>query len=99
MATNVQVSCIRKRGSHFNPHERIEALGGMHNGKRWYLEEDLIIAELKKSDPPRRWNFYTAVNGKAAWVVGAQHERRVYLKTEPDNYPANNLLHLPECPK
>jgi Protein of unknown function (DUF3892) len=99
MAENVEVSCIRKRGDHYNPHERIEALGGMHGGERWYLEEDAIIAELKKPDPPRKWNFYTSVNGHAAWVVVADHNGREYLKTEPDKYPANNLLHLPECPR
>jgi hypothetical protein len=99
MAENVQVSCIRKRGNHHDPHERIEALGGVHHDKRWYLDEDTIIAELKKSDALRRWNFFTNVNGKSAWVVLAQHAGRDYLKTEPDKYPANNLLELLECPK
>lgn len=99
MAENVQVSCIRKRGDHYNPHERIEGLGGIHGGVRWYMPENDIIAELKKPDPPRRWNFYTEVNGVRARVVVAQHNGRDYLKTEPDKYPANNLLHLPECPR
>ena len=98
MAENVQVSCIRKRGGHHNPHERIEGLGGMHSGQRWYMPEDDIISELEKSDPPRRWNFYTSVNGKTAWVVVAVHERRKYLKTDADGYAPNNLLNLPECP-
>ena len=99
MAENVQVSCIRKRGDHYNPHERIEGLGGIHGGKNWYMLEDDIITELNKSNPARRWNFFTNVNGKSAWVVVAQHNGRDYLKTEPDQYPANNLLHLPECPR
>lgn len=98
MAENVEVSCIRKRGDHYDPHERIEGLGGMHGGKRWYLLEDAIIAELKQPDPPRRWNFFTRVNGKTAWVIVAVHNRREYLKTEADDYAPNNLLNLPECP-
>jgi hypothetical protein len=98
MAENVQVSCIRKRGDHFNPHERIEGLGGVHGSKRWYMSENDIIAELEKPDATRRWNFYTSVNGKSAWVVVAVHERRKYLKTESDGYAPNNLLSLQECP-
>lgn len=98
MAENVQVSCIRKRGNHFNPHERIEGLGGVHGGKRWYLPEDQIIAELQTSAATRRWNFYTSVDGKVAWIIVAVHEGRYYLKTEADGYAPNNLLSLPECP-
>ncbi len=48
MAVDIQVSCIRKRGDHYNPHERIEGLGGVHNGTRWYMPEADIIAELEK---------------------------------------------------
>lgn len=95
---NVKVSCIKKRGDHHDPHERIEGLGGIHDGKRWYLPEDEIIAELQKPESTRRWNFYTEVNGKVAWVVVAEHNRRKYLKTTADGYAPNNLLSLPECP-
>ena len=95
---NIQVSCIRKRGSHYNPHERIEGLGGLHGGNRWYLAETDIIAELEKPATTRRWEFYTSVNGKTAWVIVAVHERRKYLKTTADGYEPNNLLSLQECP-
>lgn len=98
MTENVQVSCIRKRGDHFDPHERIEGLGGMHGGKRWYMVEADIISELKKPASTRRWNFYTSVNGKTAWVIVAVHNGREYLKTTEDKYAPNNLLSLPECP-
>jgi hypothetical protein len=98
MPENVQVSCIRKRGDHYDPHERIEGLGGVHGGQRWYMAEDDIIAELEKPDSTRRWNFYTSVNGKKAWVIVAVHNKRKYLKTTADGYAPNNLLALPECP-
>ena len=98
MAENVQVSCIKKRGNHYDPHERIEGLGGMHGGKQWYMSENDMIAELEKPDSTRRFNFYTSVGGKSAWVIVASHNVRKYLKTTADGYAPNNLLALPECP-
>jgi Protein of unknown function (DUF3892) len=97
MAENVQVSCITKRGGHYNPHERIQDLGGFHNGKPWKMAEDKIIAELEKPSATRSWNFYTSVNGRSAWVVVAQHNGRKYLKTEADGYSPDNLLALGDC--
>jgi hypothetical protein len=98
MAENVQVSCIRKRGDHHDPHERIEGLGGIHNGKPWYLPENDIIAELEKPATTKRWNFYTSAGGKSVWVIIAVHNNRKYLKTTADGYEPNNLLSLEECP-
>ena len=98
MADNVQVSCIRKRDRQ-NPHERIEGLGGVHANKRWYMEENAIIAELEKPSTSRRWNFYTSVNNRTAWVIVAQHLGRKYLKTDADGYQENNLLKLQDCPR
>lgn len=98
MAVDVQVSCIKKRGSHLSPHERIEGLGGFHDGKSWYMPENDIIAELEKPPAIRRWNFYTNVNGKRADVIVATHAGRKYLKTTADGYEPNNLLNLPDCP-
>jgi hypothetical protein len=99
MPENVQVSCIRKRGDHYNPHERIEALGGIHNSKRWYMTEDDIITELLKPEATRRWGFYTDVDDETAWVIVAERKSRKYLKTTADDDEPNNLLALPECPK
>ena len=70
----------------------------MHNGKRWFLPEDDIIAEIEKPDYLRRWNYYTSVNGHSAWVIVAVHNGRKYLKTQADGYSPDNLLALPECP-
>jgi len=99
MPDNVQVSCIRKRDGHYNPHERIEGLGGVHGGTRWYMPENDIIEELEKPVYARRWNFYTSVNGHTAWVIVATHNSRKYLKTDADGYQQNNLLALQECPR
>jgi hypothetical protein len=96
IAAQVQVSCITKRGDHYNPHERIQGLGGIQGDKRWWLSEDDIIAELDKS-AAARWNFYVSVGGKTVWVIVASHNGRRYLKTEADGYAPNNLLNLPEC--
>jgi hypothetical protein len=98
MADSVQVTCLRKRASHYNPHARIERLGGMHGGKRWSLPEEDIISELKKPISTRRWNFYVNINGKNVRVILATHGGRDYLNTEVDGYEPNNLLSLPECP-
>jgi Protein of unknown function (DUF3892) len=98
MTISVQVSCITKRHGHLDPHERIEGLGGVFDGKPWYLPENEIIAELEELDETRRWDFYTSVGGKTVWVVVAVHEARKYLKTTTDGYEPNNLLNLPECP-
>ncbi len=97
MSENVQVTCIHKRGGHYDPHERIESLGGTHGGKPWNLPESEIIAELEKPEATRRWNFFTNVNGKRAQVVVAVHNQRKYLKTTADGYAPNNLLALNEC--
>lgn len=97
MTENVQVSCIRKR-DHKDPHERIEGLGGVHLGKRWYQPEADIIAELEKPDASRRWNYYTSVNGHSVWIIIAYHNGKKYLKTQPDKYAPDNLLNLEDCP-
>ena len=99
MAENVLVSCKRKPGDPYDPHNRIQGLGGMHNGKRWYLTEDAIIAEILTPEATRRWNFYTSDGRNSAWVVVAYRNQRPYLKTEPDSDREDNLLSLDECPR
>ena len=98
MASNIQVTCIIKRGGNSNPHERIESLGGNHHGRRWLMSENAVIAELEKPAWARSWNFYVRVAGRTAWIVVAMHNGRKYLKTEADGYEPNNLLSLSACP-
>ena len=70
----------------------------MHNGQRWYQLENDIIAELEKPPATRRWDYYTSVDGKSAWVIVAVREGRKYLKTQADTSTRDNLLHLADCP-
>lgn len=85
-----QVTCIRKRGSHYNPHERIQAIAG--NG--WERTEDQAIADLDGGVH----TFFTEVDGAEAEVIVATHLGRRYLKTKADRVSPDNLLALPECP-
>ena len=85
-----QVTCINKRGSHYNPHERIQNIGNQNN---WTLSEDLAIRKIEMGTD----TFYVNVNGREVNVIVAVHSGRKYLKTEADGYAPNNLLNLPEC--
>ena len=90
-----RVSCINKRGGHYNPHERISHIGGVNeNGTRWKLSDDEAIKAIED----RKYDFYVFVNGRSVNVVIATHSGRKYLKTETDGYGPDNLLSLPECP-
>jgi hypothetical protein len=89
-----QVTCINKRGDHYDPHERIQAIGGVVNGVRWKDDEDTAIRNVERDST----SYYVSVGGKSVWVVVAKHNGRKYLKTEPDGYSPDNLLALPECP-
>lgn len=98
MVATVQVNCSTKRADPCAPHERIQGLGGVHGGQRWYLEERAVIAEIEQPDETRQWRFYTSVSHGFAWVIVARHEGRKYLKTQADGYSPDNLLTLPNCP-
>lgn len=84
-----QVTCITKRGSHFDPHERIERIGGAG----WSLSEVQAIQHIETGGH----SFYVNVNGQAVFITVASHNGRKYLKTIADGYAPNNLLSLPEC--
>jgi hypothetical protein len=85
----LRVTCINKRGDHYDPHERIQAIGG----DGWKKSEDEAISELESG----RNSFYVTVNGQAVEVGIATHNGRKYLKTRADGYRPDNLLSLPEC--
>lgn len=93
--TTYQVTCINKRGSHYDDHERISHIGGLTNdGFRWKLPEDDAIKSIEQG----KCQFFVSVNGKNVDVIIASHDNRKYLKTTSDGYRPNNLLNLPECP-
>jgi len=85
----LQVTCVTKRGGHYNPHERIQALGGVG----WYRSEDEVISDIERGVN----SYYVSVNGRTVPVVVAYHNGRKYLKTAADGYSPDNLLALPEC--
>ena len=74
---------------------RLQGLGGT-TPVAWWYGIDTIIAMIGRGD-----TFYTMVNNQVALIVVERHpvSGRLYLKTQPDHYPQNNLLHLPHCPR
>jgi hypothetical protein len=86
-----QVTCINKRGGHYNPHERIQYIGNQADG--WRLSEDAAIRRILNGTD----SFYTFVNGRRANVIVAEHNGRRYLKTDADGYAPDNLLSLGDC--
>jgi hypothetical protein len=86
-----QVTCINKRGNHYDPHERISYIG--NSGNNWKLSEDSAIGRINRGAD----SFYTLVNGREAEVVVTNHNGRAYLKTLADGYSPDNLLSLNEC--
>lgn len=87
-----RVTCINKRGSHYDPHERISHIGNSAEG--WKLPEDDAIRAIENYTS----SFYTLVNSREADIMVALHNGRKYLKTTADGYRPDNLLSLPECP-
>ena len=88
------MTCITKRGGHYNAHERISFIGGPNSdGKRWKLSEDEAIEAIERG----KYAFYVTVNGRTVDVIVASHSGRKYLKTTADGYSPDNLLSLPEC--
>jgi hypothetical protein len=86
---HLQVTCITKRPGHYDPHTRIQALGG--NG--WYRAEEDVIREIQRGAN----SYYVSVGGRHAQVVVATHNGRRYLRTTADDFTPDNLLALPDC--
>lgn len=84
-----QVTCITKRGDHYDPHERIQGIGG----SGWWRAENDAIRDVEADSSA----YFVSVGGRTVWVIVATHNGRKYLKTPPDDYRPDNLLSLPEC--
>ena len=93
MTIDAQIQCINKRNRP-GPHERIQNIGGVNADGRWRMSETEAINRLHV----KTWSFFTFVSGVRADVKIRTHLGHLYLATEPDGYPPNNLLSLPECP-
>jgi hypothetical protein len=89
MAVEYQVTCIRKKPAHYDPHERIQALGG----PGWYKAEDQVIYDMRINGN----HYYVNRGGRKVYLVVATRNGREYLKTTDDDYAPDNLLNLPEC--
>lgn len=85
-----QVTCIVKKGDHYDPHERIQYIGQQGS---WMLSEDSAIKRIESGQD----SFFVSVNGKEVDIIVASHKGRKYLKTTADSYAPNNLLNLSEC--
>jgi hypothetical protein len=84
-----QVTCINKRGDHYDPHERINHIGGAG----WRVTQAEGIEHVE-ADP--RSYFVSAAAG-SVWVTVGVHNGHKYLTTEADGASQNNLLALREC--
>ncbi len=92
---STQVTCIKKRGDHYDAHERISAIGGKNsNGTNWSMSEDVAIKAIEDKTE----SFHVSVKGVTVAVVVETHKGRKYLKTTADGYKPDNLLSLPDCP-
>lgn len=90
---DIQISCIMRDGA--DADRRIDGFGGIHDDKRWDLSIDQLIQWISEGH-----TFFTNVGGYRANVVVKKHPQsgRLYVTTEGDGFPPNNLLALPECP-
>lgn len=91
---STRIMCITKRPSHYDPHMRIQGIGGIVNAANWWRDEDSAIRDVEADSTA----YYVSAGGRSVWVIVATHNGRKYLKTETDYYSPDNLLALPECP-
>lgn len=86
MAT--EITCIVPDSS--DPGGRIDAVGG----PGWQKDEDTVIREIDNGIE----SYFTNAAGQRADVVVMRDKPTPYLRTNPDQTTANNLLSLPQCP-
>ena len=92
----IRVTCITKDGgNHENPYVAISTLG--------YIDES--TGQQKRTGRVQMYDFviaggyaYVQSGGfKAKLLAEVSPRGNKYVKTEPDNTQADNLLKLPEC--
>lgn len=94
MADRHEIRCVKKT-NRFDPHERIEQIGGMNaDGGSWRLPQQGAIDGIEAG----KWSFFVKVGGKSVDVIVANSRYgHKYIKTVADGDQPNNLLSLPEC--
>jgi len=93
MVTIRQINCITRRHHYFDPHERIESVGGVYLGHRWNLTDYLVIHYIKNKIE----KYFVMVKGKKVKIVVGNFMGHEYLKGETDEYSPDTLLNLPIC--
>ena len=90
-----RVTCIRKPNRDSSS-EAIQRLGGTKaDGTRWGCTRQECVDYIKSGN----YQFYVQVgNHKVYLIVQKSASGIEYVRTDPDNDKADNLLSLPECP-
>jgi len=94
MPSKHEIKCINKT-DRFNPHERIDAIGGVNqDGSQWKLSQQQAIQDIKAG----KYSFYVKKNNQIVDVIVARSRfGNEYIKTVSDGEHPNNLLSLYEC--
>lgn len=93
MTTTRQINCITRRHQYFDPHERIERVGGLYLGDNWNMPDYLVIHHIKNNIE----KYFVMVHGKRVNIVVGKYLGHEYLKGEADVYEPDTLLDLPIC--
>jgi hypothetical protein len=89
-----EVLCVDKT-DRYNPHERIEHIGGKNtDGSRWKITQERAIALIEG----RECSFYVNRGGRTADVIVSKSKfGNKYIKTVADGDHPDNLLSLTNC--
>jgi hypothetical protein len=90
-----RVTCIAKPDRK-SKHDAIQKLGGTRddNGARWSITRQQCVDQVKEGT-----QFYVSVNGHKIYLIAQKSASGLeYVRTDPDQDTADNLLSLTECP-
>jgi hypothetical protein len=86
-----QVTCVRKRGAHLAPHERISHIGS----RGWIASEERAIAILEEDVNA----FCLETAAGVVYLVVRIHDGRKYLTIDSEEPVPASLLSLSHCPQ
>ena len=93
MAEDYRVEYSVKKPNHPGAHERIQAIGGVREGRSWEHPRDKAIVNIDN----KKIHYYVELRGGSKVDVIAPNAIPRYLTTEHDGEKQNNLLSLPDC--